>query len=367
MRRLLVGVFVFSMAVSVCYGQSDRGTITGTISDLTNAVIPGASIVATNTETGAKFETISTETGNYALTQLPAGMYQVSAELPGFKKYVRQGITVLATQTLRIDVSLEVGAAGDEVTVREDAPLLRTESSEVSHTVAAQNLNELPVLGIGGVLSGSQGLRNPNAVVQLLPGTVWTPNSLVRVNGTPANTQSYRIEGQEAANTGTPGVAAQSQPGVDAIQEVAIQTSNYAAEYGQVGGGLFNVTMKSGTNQFHGAAYEYFVNEAFNAGNPFLTNDPKGNPRPRARRNDYGFTLGGPADIPGLYEGRNKTFFFFNFEQYRENTTINNLYQTVPIPAYRNGDFSSALTAKVIPCSAGPSVCGPAVTYQGQS
>jgi len=338
MRRLLVGVFVFSMAVSICYGQSDRGTITGTVSDSTNAVIPGANIVVTNTETGAKFETISTETGNYALTQMPAGSYQVSVELPGFKKYVRQGITVLATQTLRIDVSLEVGAAGDEVTVREDAPLLRTESSEVSHNVAAQNLNELPVLGIGGVLSGSQGLRNPNAVVQLMPGTVWTPNSLVRVNGTPANTQSYRIEGQEAANTGTPGVAAQTQPGVDAIQEVAVQTSNYAAEYGQVGGGLFNVTMKSGTNQFHGSAYEYFVNEAFNAGNPFL-DAAGGNPRPRQRRSDWGGVLGGPVI-------RDKTFFFFNFEQFRETTKVNNQTQTIPTAAYRNGDFSSALTTR---------------------
>src|SRR5215471_2968972 len=315
MRRLLVGVFVFSMAVSICYGQSDRGTITGTISDPTKAVIPGASVVATNGETGVRYETITTETGNYTLGQLPAGLYQLSVELPGFKKYVRQGITVLVTQTLRIDVTLEVGAAGDEVTVNEDAPLLRTESSEVSHNVAAKNLDELPILGIGGVLSGSQGLRNPNAVVQLMPGTVWTPNSLVRVNGTPANTQSYRIEGQEAANTGTPGVAAQTQPGVDAVQEVAIQTSNYAAEYGQVGGGLFNVTMKSGTNQFHGAGYDYYVNEFLNAGTPF-TDDGNGHLlRPRQRRNDYGFSLGGPVWIPKVYNGHDRTFFFFNWEQ----------------------------------------------------
>src|SRR5215467_14631506 len=163
MRRLVVGIYVFFMAASLSYGQSDRGTITGTISDPTTAVIPCSSIVATNTETSAKFETISTETGNYTLTQLPAGVYQLSVELPGFKKYVRQGITVLATQTLRIDVGLDVGTAGQEVTVSEDAPLLRTESSEVSHNVDAKNLDELPILGIGGVLSGSQGLRNPNA------------------------------------------------------------------------------------------------------------------------------------------------------------------------------------------------------------
>ena len=341
MRLLLVGVCICVLSVSLCYGQSDRGTITGTVSDASNAVIPGASIVATNSETGAKYETISTETGNYSLTQLPAGVYQISVELPGFKKYLRQGITVLATQTLRIDVGLIVGASGEQINITEDAPLLRTESSEVSHNVAAKNLDELPILGIGGVLSGSQGLRNPNAVVQLMPGTVWTPNSLVRVNGTPANTQSYRIEGQEAANTGTPGVAAQTQPGVDAIQEVAVQTSNYAAEYGQAGGGLFNVTMKSGTNQFHGSAYEYFVNEAFNAGNPFVTGSSDGNPRPRQRRSDWGGVIGGPII-------KNKTFFFFNFEQFRETVKVNNQFQTIPTAAYRNGDFSSAITTKVI-------------------
>src|ERR671937_145270 len=120
-------------------------------------------------------------------------------------------------------------------------------------------------------------------MVLTLPGVNYTPNALVRINGTPANSQSFRIEGQDASNTGTPGVPQQNQPSVDAIQETAIQTSNFAAEYGQVGGGLFNVTMRSGSNQFHGSAYDYFVNEVLNAGNPF-TNDPTGNPRPRARR-----------------------------------------------------------------------------------
>src|SRR6185295_7437037 len=205
-----------------------------------------------------------------------------------------------------------------------------------------------PILGIGGVLSGSAGIRNPYAMVQLIPGSTWTPNSLVRLNGTPANTQSFRIEGQDASNSGTPGVPAQSQPGVDAIQEVAIQTSNFAAEYGQVGGGVFNVTMKSGTNQFHGSAYDYFVNEVFNAGNPF-TNNPAGNPRPRARRNDYGFTAGGPVWIPKVYNGRDKTFFFFSWEQFRETTEVNNQFQTIPIAAYRTGDFTCALPGNCAP------------------
>src|SRR3989475_8004951 len=339
MRQLLLVALCISLIVPGVFAQSDRGTITGTVADQTNAVIPGAGVVATNTETATKYETISTETGNYTLSQLPAGVYQLSAELPGFKRYVRQGITVLVAQTLRLDIGLEVGAATDEVTVNADAPLLRTESSDVSHNVAASRLDELPLLGIGGTLSGSAGIRNPYAMVTMIPGSTWTPNSLVRLNGTPANTQSFRVEGQDASNTGTPRVPAQSQPSVDAIQEVAIQTSNFAAEYGQVGGGVFNVTMKSGTNQFHGTAYEYLGNEAFNSGNPFT--DIGTNPGPRARRNDYGFTFGGPIR-------RDETFFFVSFEQFRETTVVNNAYQTVPTQAYRNGDFRTAITSRII-------------------
>ncbi len=108
--------------------------------------------------------------------------------------------------------------------------------------------------------------------MRLIPGTYWAPNSDIRINGAPSNTQSYRIEGQESANTGTPGTPSQSQPSVDAIQEMAVQTSNYAAEYGQAGGGYVNITMRSGTNKFHGSAYDYFVNEALNAGTPFTDN-----------------------------------------------------------------------------------------------
>src|SRR5581483_8913698 len=179
-------------------------------------------------------------------------------------------------------------------------------------------------------------------------------NAQVRVNGAPNNTQSFRIEGQDASNTGTPGVQAQTQPSVDSIQEVAVQTSNFAAEYGQVGGGMFNVTMKSGTNQFHGTGYDYFVNEVFNAGNPFNTGNPAGNPRARNRRQDWGFTIGGPVWLPRVYNGHDKTFFFFNWEQYREHVDINNQQETVPTAAYRLGDFTTAIPPGSAPIGTDP-------------
>src|SRR2546425_233948 len=340
--RTLFCLLLFSLAA---FAQSDRGTITGTVADATGGVIPGAGIVATNIETGARYETISTETGNYTLAQIPAGVYQLSAELPGFKRYVRQGITVPVAQTLRLDISLEVGSNTESITITEAAPLLKTESSEVAHNVTSEFLNDLPVLGIGRLSAGATGIRSPYSVMNLVPGATWLPDQTVRVNGMEGNSSALRVEGQDATATISLGSTAQTQPSVEATQEVAVQTSNYAAEFGQAGSGLFNITMKSGTNSFHGSAYDYFVNEALNAGWPF-TDDGNGHLiRSRERRNDYGFTLGGPVMMKKLYDGHNKTFFFFNFEQFRE-TTINNFPITVPTLEYRRGDFRQALTGR---------------------
>ncbi|HEY6347743.1 MAG TPA: TonB-dependent receptor [Bryobacteraceae bacterium] len=342
--------FLGTVFLGSAFGQSDRGTITGTVTDPAGAVIAGAMIQASNTGTGVVYPTVTSSTGNYTIPQLPVGAYEVSVAVAGFKKYVRTGLQVQVAEALRVDITLEVGAATESVTVNETAPLLNTESGGLSHNVDVNRMDDLPILGIGGTLSGSAGIRNPYNMVLLIPGVNYVPNALMRINGTPANSQSFRVEGQDASNTGTPGVPQQTQPSVDAIQETAIQTSNFAAEYGQVGGGMFNVTMRSGTNTFHGSAYDYFVNEIFNAGNPFVTGSPQGNPRARARRNDYGFTAGGPVWIPKVYNGRDKTFFFFNFEQFREQTKVNNQFQTVPIAAYRLGDFSQAIlpNARVI-------------------
>src|SRR5215469_16505749 len=340
MRLSFASLGVLSLA-SALLAQSDRGTITGTVTDPAGAVVANASIEARNAGTGLLYPSATTSTGNYTIAELPVGTYDVSATVPGFKKYVRQGITVEVAQVLRIDITLEVGAATESVTVQADAPLLRTETGDISHQIKANTMDLLPILGIGASQAGSAGIRNPYAATELIPGTMWQANSQVRVNGAPNNTQSFRIEGQDASNTGTPGVGAQTQPSVDASEEFAIQTSNYAPEYGQVGGGMFNVTMKSGTNQFHGSAYDYFVNEIFNAGQPFTDAAAgTGNPRARNRRQDYGFTIGGPVWIPKVYNGRDKTFFFFNWEQYRENVTINNQLETVPTAAYRQGNFS---------------------------
>ena len=343
MRTRLLA-FCFAVVSSLtAFAQADRGTITGTVIDPAGAVVASAAIQIRNLGTGALYPSASSETGNYTVGQLPPGEYELQVTAAGFKQFKRGPLTVQVAQTIRVDVNLEVGSAAESITVTDQASLLKTESGELSHNVTASTMNTLPILGVGTTAAGSSGIRNPNAVLRLIPGTYWAPNSDIRINGAPSNTQSYRIEGQESANTGTPGTPSQSQPSVDAIQEMAVQTSNYAAEYGQAGGGYVNITMRSGTNKFHGSAYDYFVNEALNAGTPFTDNGQGGNLRPAARRNDYGFTFGGPIRIPKVYDGKDKSFFFFNWEQFRETIAVNSQRQTVPTLAYRAGDFSSAI------------------------
>jgi Carboxypeptidase regulatory-like domain len=328
MMRLLGCLFVLCGAA---LAQSDRGSITGVVTDPAGAVVPGAAVEARNTANGGVYQAATTGTGNYTLSEMPTGPYEVSITVPGFKKFVRQGLDLQVRQIMRIDAKLEVGQASESVTVTEAAPLLKTESGELSHNVTSERLSELPVGQIGAV-------RNLLTGAQLLPGVVYAPNS-VRLNGAPTNSQNTRIDGQDASYGLGPSLASVLQPSVDAVQELAIQTSNYSAEFGQAGGGVFNVTMRSGTNQFHGSAYDYFANEALNAYGTFT------HARAKLRRNDYGFTVGGPVVLPKLYDGRNKTFFFYSWEDLPQSAINNTTFNTVPTLAYRAGDFSAATAA----------------------
>jgi Carboxypeptidase regulatory-like domain/TonB dependent receptor len=344
--RLIKILLLSCVLAATMLAQGDRGTITGTISDPQGAVVASAPIEARHVETAAVFTAATSATGNYNLSQLPVGTYSLTVTVPGFKKYVRSNILIEAAQTARVDVVLEIGAANESVTVTETAPLLKTESGELSQNISTDQLNNLPMLGIGATAAGTAGIRNPYSVIQLLPGSAtFGADSSLRLNGSPSNTEALRIDGQDATN-GYSATQSLSAPSVDAIEEFAVETSNFAAEFGQVGGGLFNVTMKSGSNQFHGSVYDYFVNEALNAGTPNTNNGNNEHIRNRQRRNDYGFTLGGPVRIPKLYDGRNKLFFFFSFEQFRETTINSTTNYTVPIPAYQSGNFTQALTGK---------------------
>jgi hypothetical protein len=339
MRGWALAVCSFLLPV-IAFSQAGTGTIKGTITDPAGAVVANVAVEARNIETGVQYSTQSTGTGNYTLTQLPPGSYEVAVTAPGFKKFIRSGLTVQVAQILPVDIALVLGAPTDSVTVTAEATLLKTESGDLAHNITVQSLDELPILGIGGTNAGSSGIRNPYALANLIPGVDYVANNTMVVNGAPNNTAGYRIEGQDMTNHFVSFALQEMQPSADAIQEVAVQTSNYAPEFGVAGGGLFNITMKSGTNQYHGTAYDYFVNEDLNAAYPFTISENGHKVRPRSRRNDYGGTMGGPVRIPRLYDGHNKTFFFFNWEEYLESTGARPSL-TVPTSAYRNGDFSS--------------------------
>ena len=337
--RSLVTLIVLGLVLpALVTAQSDRGTITGTVSDPTGAMVPGAKVIATSHETHGIFETATTATGNYTLPSLPVGTYDLSAEAQGFTRYIQEGIGVQVVQTVRVDVVLQVGSSTESVTVSADAPLLATENAAQSQVLAGDKINALPIYFVGGFL-----MRSPYAFAYLAPGT--SSSTDLRVNGLPSGTFRTLVDGQDITTGIDPTHIIENQPSVEALQEETLQSSNFAAEFGNVTGGLLNLTSRSGSNQYHGSAYEYLVNEGLNAGQPYTNNGNGELVRPRLRSNDFGFTVGGPITIPKIYHGRNKTFFFFNFEQFRQ-ALYNTSLETLPTAAYRQGNFSGALTGR---------------------
>lgn len=300
-------VLLSSLFAAAAIGQTALGTITGIVLDPAGAVIPNATIEARNSGSGQVYRAVSSETGNYTIAQLQVGAYEIDVTVQGFKKYTRQGLNLSAAQTMRIDIPLEVGSNAESVTVTAEATLLKTESGEVTHNVTLAQLNQLPIVGVGGVgTSQTTGLRDPAALMKMVPGVNFAINATIVVNGTPNGTSTAMIEGMPAGMTtaGFKIFTDLGQAGVDAVQEVAVQTSNYAAEFGTVGGAVMNFTMKSGTNKYHGSLFDYANNEILNSAQPYT-----GLKSP-TRRHDFGGTMGGPIRIPKLYNGTNKTFFF---------------------------------------------------------
>lgn len=342
--RLVSALLCLSLMATTLVGQNDRGTLTGTVQDPSSARVAGIPVVAANVETGVEFRTVTTDTGNYTIPSLPAGRYTLTIASPGFKTYRQIGIEIQIAQTTRSDVKLDLGATSDVVNVTAEAQMLKTENAEQSTVISGARINELPLnFGGGGGNVGS--VRSPYSFNVLSPGVSGSgaPNQgdTANVNGLQASTFRVQVEGQDATSQNDIGwTSTVSQPSVDMIQEFSLQTSNFAAEFGQIGGGLYNFTTRSGTNAFHGTGYEYLTNEALNASRPFTYANP------RSRKNDFGGTIGGPVYIPKVYNGKNRTFFFFNEEVYRNVVSTAGNFITLPTAAMRGGNFSEVLTGK---------------------
>ncbi|MEO5926421.1 MAG: TonB-dependent receptor [Bryobacteraceae bacterium] len=356
----LCALLLASTAISSA--QTGLATITGTVTDPSGAVIANAPIAVRNLETGQRSTATSTQTGNFTVSQLSIGDYDLAVAVPGFKAYTHTRFHLAAGQTMREDVSLEVGQTSESVTVTAESSLLKTETTEVGQNVTLSQLNNLPILIVGGTNSG---FRDPFSSARLVPGMRYAGGSNIAsgapaavttlvINGTPANTFNARLDGMTTTPTGPRLVGAQmqTQPSVDAIEEVAIETSNFAAEFGTAGGAMINMVTKSGTNAYHGSAYDYGTNEAMNAHQPYT------GIRNVVKQHDWGFTFGGPVRIPKVYDGKNQTFFFLSYEQYRSKNINTSNSTTVPLPAYRTGDFSNLIRAenRLITTSSGNAV-----------
>jgi hypothetical protein len=382
-RQGLVAVCISLFLSFAALAQTDRGSITGTITDSTGAVVANAPVEVANQATGAIYRGGASATGNFIVANLPAGQYSLTVTVNGFKKYVRQNLEVAVATDTRADVNLEVGNTAESVTVTESAPILKSESGEISHTITPGDATQLPLFTIGTLGLGN-GLRDPLQMATLLPGVSYSQDTVLQINGLPSGTEAIRIEGQDAKNNLFSQWTSLTQAGTDAIQEVSVQTSNFAPEYGQAGGGYFNFTMKSGTNQYHGSAYNYMRNEALNAGNPYtdrcVTNSLQcgQHVRPRIRENDWGATIGGPISIPKVYDGKNRSFFFFNVEQFLLNTETTGTLLTAPTANYQAGNFGAPFVNSlgvttalgttptcVVISAACPAIGGPTYATQG--
>ncbi len=355
-RKFLVsGILVglFSLAVlGTAVGQSDRGAIAGSVLDSSGAAITGASVTLKAVDTGSVYKTESTSTGGYRVNDLAIGRYDVTVEATGFKTSLQKGVEIQISTVASLNITLQPGDVKEEVTVLADAPKIQTDSSDIGTVVEDRQIHDLPLsLNASGSFA-----RSPETFIFLVPGTIG--QGTVGQNGA-AGVYETKISGGQnfgsevlldgaSAQRSDAGTAFdQTAPSIEALTEFKVTTSTPSAQFGHTSGGVESFTTKSGTNRYHGSVFELFRNEALDANswnNDFNAASSGLVPvKPRDRQNDFGGALGGPVRIPHLYDGHDKTFFFFAWEQYRNRRGLSNDLLTLPTQDERGGDFSALL------------------------
>ncbi|MGA7341040.1 MAG: TonB-dependent receptor, partial [Terracidiphilus sp.] len=335
---------VLCCASVLCFAQSDRGSVSGIITDPTGAVVTGAKVTITNAAMGTQNSTVTTGAGIYTVPEVPAGVYSVTVVAPGFTTLVRNGITVSVGEVATVDLRLGVGQGTTTVTVTEDAPLLQTDSAQINSEVTTRDLNELPIN-----INGIGAIRDPMGFASLLPGSIGGGWNDIHVQGSPATTYRVFMDGLDDTNATKGAISDEQQPSVESLAEESVMINDYSAQFGESGGGVFNYTSKSGTNRLHGTAFNYLENEDLDAGQPFnyVNANTLQKYNPVQRELDFGASLGGPVFIPHVYNGHDKTFFFFAYEEYHNAQTLNNGTITVPTQAYLTGDLSSNILGPI--------------------
>jgi hypothetical protein len=354
-RRWLVALAWLLVSVAAASAQVTTGSIVGTVTDPQGQVVPGATVTIREVGKSTSSTFVSDENGSYVAPFLVPGTYEVTVELSGFRKYVRQGITVQVNDRARVDVTLDVGQLTEVTTVVAAAPLVKTESSEVGTVIEEKAIRELPLNG-----------RNFATLVYLVPGitpgqsgenlsgaSTFNPRGASNFNalGQQANTNGWLIDGIDNNEFTFNTVIV--TPSVESVREFKVLNGVFSAEFGR-GAGVVSVSTKSGSNQIRGTVFDYIRNEVFDARNFFAQRvraDGSEVPKPPLRRNQFGGAIGGPLTIPGLYSGANRTFFFADYAGLKETRGLS-FVNTVPTARTRVGDFSdfrNPTTGAVIP------------------
>jgi hypothetical protein len=322
--------------------QETTGSIAGVVTDATGAVVPGVKITVQHTGTAASYSGATNQLGTYHLRSLPVGTYRLTAEAPGFRRFEASDIRVQVNEVSRVDVTMQVGQITESVEVQASVVTVNTEDATLRTVIDQRRVADLPLNG-----------RNPTQLMRLVAGvalhigadvtsgTTYPGVVPVSVNGARANATNYILDGGQ--NNDHYSNAPNPMPNPDALQEFSVQTNNFSAEFGRNLGGIVNAVTKSGTNELHGTGFWYLRHHRLNAANFFAPVDPS-SPTKKLddglKRNQFGATLGGPVKIPGLYEGRDRTFFFFSYQGTRLRQRPTSRFVNVMTAKERSGDFS---------------------------
>jgi hypothetical protein len=333
-RIRLAFLFLILLACAAASFAQDTASLTGTVTDKTGAVIPNATVNVTNKAIGVDRTETTNAQGAYLFAGLTPAQYDLTVTAPGFEKFEASAVTLVVSQNARVNVTLILGAVNTKVTIEGgNVAQVETQSSELSSTITGQEVTQLDLNG-----------RNFTQLVTLVPGVsnqTGQDEGVVGVygnvsfsfNGGREEYNNWQVDGSEVMDQGSNDTI-NLYPSIDSISQVEVMTSNYGAEYGGSSSGAVEVETKSGTSHFHGDVYEFDRNTIFNANNFF--NNATGVPRPAYRKNDFGYTLGGPLYIPGHYNtNKSKTFFFWSEEWRRESVASQSFNQAVPTDAER--------------------------------
>jgi hypothetical protein len=331
MLRLTIFLVIIA---AISSAQTYTGSIAGRVTDPSGAVIPKTQVTVTDVATGSVVKTETNEAGDYVASFLGPGSYSIGFTAHGFKELVFENVTMRIHQQLRVNATLQVGISSENVSVSGAVDQVNYSSPEIGHSVTAEQLVNLPL-----VATPSRG-RSPLLLAKLLPGVTSTSSSNSNINnfsfgGGRPNTNEILIDGLPTTNPSDNTYTLTPSP--DSLQEFRVVTSPFSAEWGHTGGGVMILTTKSGTNELHGTAYDLFRNRLLNARSYFDSTN-----KTKYVQNDAGGTLGGPVVIPKLYNGKNKTFFFVDFNETLSST--GNVYsQLVPTSLEKQGDFSQTV------------------------